>query len=226
MFVRFRSQGQRLYLSLVETERANGKSRQNHVAALGSLADPSSVTDRAIFWTELGPRLARLSNRVDAGAQTAILAAIHARFPMATTAERQAAQIDAARIDESFWAKIEDMQAELAEGHRQVAAKATNQAQEAEAAAADAKEHRDRAKARIADIEAGKLGSDRHPPTREELWKLIGWTERDQQHADRLQMIEQILGADGLDRLAEYLTKGNKRSERVRTRRFLLGLIR
>jgi hypothetical protein len=166
MFVRFRSQGRRLYLSLVETERANGKSGQIDVAGLGSLADPPSVTDRGIFWSELGPRLARLSNRVDTGAQAAILAAIHVRVPMATTEERRAAQLEAARIDENFWAKIEDMQGERAEGHRHVAAKATSQAQEAEAAAADAKEHPGRAKARIADIEAGKLGPDRHPPTR------------------------------------------------------------
>jgi hypothetical protein len=39
-----------------------------------------------------------------------------------------------------------------------------------------------------------------------------------------LLMIEEILGPDGLDRLSEYLT--SKRSERARTRRFLLQLIR
>jgi hypothetical protein len=55
---------------------------------------------------------------------------------------------------------------------------------------------------------------------------LIGWTWRDQQHADRLGMIEEILGPDGLERLAEHLTKGNIRTERARTRRFLLQLIR
>jgi hypothetical protein len=40
---------------------------------------------------------------------------------------------------------------------------------------------------------------------------LIGWTRRDQQHANQLLMIEEILGPDGLDRLSEYLTKGSKR---------------
>src|SRR6516165_10028860 len=103
MFVRFRTAGARLQLAIVETERRDGAVRQAYVASLGSLPDPPSANDRAVFWAQLAPRLGRLGNRLDPDTQAAILAQIHARLPMATTDERQATQLDRARDDESFW---------------------------------------------------------------------------------------------------------------------------
>jgi hypothetical protein len=64
MFVRFRRAGSRLQVSLCESRRAAGMVRQEHVAALGSIAEPMTIAGRIAFWLELRPRLDRLSNRI------------------------------------------------------------------------------------------------------------------------------------------------------------------
>jgi hypothetical protein len=42
MFTRFRQAGHRLQVSLVETRRADGRVRHEHVASLGSIRDPAN----------------------------------------------------------------------------------------------------------------------------------------------------------------------------------------
>jgi|SRR5262244_2412646 len=46
MFVRFRDAGRRLQVSLVETRRADGKVRHEHIASLGSIVMPTTVLSR------------------------------------------------------------------------------------------------------------------------------------------------------------------------------------
>ena len=60
MFIRFRSDGARLYVSLVRTRRVEGKVRQEYLASLGSITVSPSVADRIAFWARLHERLAKL----------------------------------------------------------------------------------------------------------------------------------------------------------------------
>jgi hypothetical protein len=91
MFVRFRERGHRLHCSLVETRRADGRVRQEHIGSLGSTAAAPSVRDRLEFWERLHGRMAKLGNRVDSAAQAKLLGEVHARIPMVTLDEAQAA---------------------------------------------------------------------------------------------------------------------------------------
>jgi hypothetical protein len=231
MFVRFRQSARRLALSLVETRREGGKVRHEHVASLGSLPNPPSANDRAVFWAKLQPRLMRLGNRLDRDTQAAILAQIHERLPMASTDDRKDAQLARAHDEKAFWSKIEAMQAESAEGYRRLADKAQQDAAKADAAVADAKSHRDRINARIADIEAGKLGSDTtaKPLTREEMRKMMGMTRAEMQHCMRVSMVADILGDGAFWRenreLVEKLHKRQRRAERANSKRRLLELL-
>ena len=87
MFVRFRQAEHRLQLSLVETHRDGDTVRHEHVGSLGAIATPPTVADRAAFWEQLIKRLAALGERVD---YAAVIAAIAARVPPVTDAERHA----------------------------------------------------------------------------------------------------------------------------------------
>ena len=62
--------------------------------ASGSIPLSPSAADRIAFWTKLHQRLDALSNRVDAAQRGAILTAIHARNPMPTLDDQQAAQLE------------------------------------------------------------------------------------------------------------------------------------
>jgi hypothetical protein len=102
MFVRFRRAGSRLQVSLCESRRAAGMVRQEHVAALGSIAEPMTIAGRIAFWLELRPRLDRLSNRIG-DSQIKILDAVHARIPMVTVDEQRELQRQNAEADAKFW---------------------------------------------------------------------------------------------------------------------------
>jgi hypothetical protein len=77
----------RLQLSLAETHRDGDTVRHEHVGSLGVIATPPTVADRAAFWEQLIKRLAALGERVD---YAAVIAAIAARVPAVTDAERHA----------------------------------------------------------------------------------------------------------------------------------------
>jgi hypothetical protein len=129
MFVRFRTTTSKLQVSLIATRRSAGKVRHEHIASLGSAAIASPPSDRIVFWTRLRARLARLADRLDAEAQSAILAAVHARIPMPTQDEHHAEQLARARADAMFWetlhglhtARIEDGRALQAHGKLMIA---------------------------------------------------------------------------------------------------------
>lgn len=108
MFVRFR-------------RRVDGKVRPEHIAALGSVGDPATVAERVAFWGQLHRRLDKLSNRIGADDQAKIIGAIHARIPMVTIDEQCALQRENAEADEKFWSGLQDMNAEQAEGHKDIA---------------------------------------------------------------------------------------------------------
>jgi hypothetical protein len=50
MFARFRQRQNRLFVSLVEARRADGKVRQEHIASLGSIDIEQSLAERLAFW--------------------------------------------------------------------------------------------------------------------------------------------------------------------------------
>jgi hypothetical protein len=115
---------------------------------------------------------------------------------MASTDERKGAQLARARDEEAFWSTIAEMQSDKAEGYCQLAAKAGESAAKADATEANANRHRERAKARIADIEAGKLGPDSaaKPLTRDDTRKMAGMTRAEMQDCMRVSMMAEILG--------------------------------
>src|SRR5271170_4744922 len=59
-----------------------GKVRQEHVAALGSVPPDMTPADRLEFWTRVHPRLARLDNRFDSATRAKVLGELHAKVPM------------------------------------------------------------------------------------------------------------------------------------------------
>jgi hypothetical protein len=49
MFIRFRQTKTRLQVSLIETRRAGGKVHHEHIAMLGTVDVPPTVTERIVF---------------------------------------------------------------------------------------------------------------------------------------------------------------------------------
>ena len=118
MFVRFRQSGHRLQVSLAESRRVDGRVRQEHIAALGSIDEPPSVNERIEFWQRLVERFAKLSNRIDGAMQGKILGDVHARIPMVTVEEQRALQLENAQADEKLWAGLHDISQGLVDGQR------------------------------------------------------------------------------------------------------------
>jgi hypothetical protein len=155
MFVRFRDTKHRLQCSLVETRRVAGRVHHEHIAQLGSIEAPPSVRERIEFWHRLHDRLAKLGNRVDPAAQAKVLGAVHARIPMVTLDEIEAAKLENAEADERFWSGLQDMHQDQANGHKQLAATAERVAAAGEAAATEAGANAAAAKERAARIRQG-----------------------------------------------------------------------
>jgi hypothetical protein len=150
MFVRFRQTPSRLQVSVVEGRRVGGKVRHEQIAGLGSILVPAAIADRVAFWARLHQRFARLSNRIGAEDQEKIIGSVHARIPMITIDDMRAVQRENAEADEKFWSGLQDMNAGMAEGHKEVAANSARIAADAEAGAAAAAEKAAVAKDRIA----------------------------------------------------------------------------
>jgi len=130
MFARFRQVRDRLKVSIVETARTDAGVRQSHVASLGSVPLSPSPADRVRFWVRVHQRLATLSNRLDDKTRSAIMAALHARIPIPTAEDQEAAQNAGREANANLFATLRDKHRGLAEVHRQAA--------EREAAAAEA----------------------------------------------------------------------------------------
>jgi hypothetical protein len=213
MFVRIRKPRGRLQFSLVETRRINGHVVHEHVAGLGSIADPPSIRDRLEFWKQLHERLVRLSNRVDPETQAKILGAICPTVPMVTADEQRALQLENAEADEQFWSTLEGLHASGVEDQKGLAAtveRAIASGQEGAAAAAAqlavARERVERIK-KGEDVQGG-LGK---PPRREDFERILREAGVDPEHCIR---VHKVCEAFGYKRVFETIMKAKDRSER------------
>jgi hypothetical protein len=195
MFVRFRQTKHRLQVSLVETRRVADRVRHEHVASLGAVPVPPSLQDRLAFWQRLHERLSRLSNRVPTDIRGKVLGDIHARIPMVTLDQVQAAKIEAAEADEQFLSRLHGMHTEQMEGHGRLIAGAEGQlaAQKAEAekcaaAATEAKDRIERLK-RGEDVASGLT-----KPDWEKMLRESGWTTRAVNYARLLAEVSNAFG--------------------------------
>jgi hypothetical protein len=222
MFVRFRQAKHRLQVTLAENRRMDGRVRQEHVASLGSVPVPPSLQDRLAFWQRLHERLSRLSNRVLADIQGKILGDIHARIPMVTLDEVQAAKIEAAEADERFLSRLHGMHTEQMEGHGRLIAGAEGQiaaikaeAEKCAAAATDAKDRIERLK-RGEDVASGLT-----KPDWEKMLRESGWTTRDINHARLLSEVSHGFGNEEVRKLVWARREKLARREEMRIVRHL-----
>jgi hypothetical protein len=221
MFVRTRRTGARLQLSLIETTRAGGKVRSEHVAALGSVPVSPATADRVAFWDRLHQRLAGLANRLDPEAQGKILGAVHASVPMPTIADQRAVQLENAKADVALWAGLRDMNAATAGDHKALVAKAESKIVASEAEATKAAEHAAAAEGRVARIEKGETvaGGFGAPIDVRQILADAGWTEEDMRWASFLGALGENAFADLLDMtIAEH-----ERAEKALHRAILRG---
>ena len=187
MFARFRQTKHRLQVSLVETRRIDGKVRHEHVASFSSVEVPPSVEDRITFWQRLHERLAKLSNRVDVTAQTKILGDIHARIPMVTLDEQQAAKLENAKAEERLWSNIHDLHAGTVEDHKGLGAIVERKVAEGQVEMATAATYRDAAKEQRELLERGEDvpgGLSKSRPF-EQILRDAGWSTSDIERSHR-----------------------------------------
>jgi hypothetical protein len=135
MFVRFRTTGRRLQVSVLETRRTAGKVANEHIASLGSVEVPMTVAGRQAFWAHLWERLPKLSNRIGADDQVKIRNAVHARIPMVMPEEANAAEA-------AYWQEYSAVWAGFAAGEREHAAEEIKRAEADERVAAIFAENR------------------------------------------------------------------------------------
>jgi hypothetical protein len=225
MFVRFRQTPYRLQLSIVETRRANGKVRHEHVASLGSVPQPLTVAKRVTFWAGLHERLGRLSNRLDAAARAKLMDEVHARVPMVTADERQAMQLEAARTNAKQQAALRDVLTDEATSHRLTAKNAATR-EAITKAAADALDNQAKtSQAHVEAIERGETveGAADEPEDLRALLKTLGFTAADLRH---FQWMAATIPEDRLSDVAEELTRLRSKSERRRLKRAARTVLR
>jgi hypothetical protein len=200
MFVRFRQSNGRLYASLVETRRVEGRVHQDHVAALGAVDDPPSIRARLKFWAKLPDRLARLANRIGAEEAAGIYAAIHTRVPMVTLDEQRELQKETAEADQRFWSMVRDAQAATAQDHEALGKKIEHTVAESRRAAAEADAKAALAKQRLDALARGEAidGGFEKPMSRAEMLAALGWTERDARRAALLVDVTAVAGDDSV----------------------------
>jgi hypothetical protein len=203
MLVRFRRRHCRLSASLLESHRVRGKRHpcSKHVAELGSIAMPMDVAGRFAFWQALYQRLARLGNRISPEQQAAIMSKVHERIPMVSIPEQRSLQRENAEEDVRFWDTMEEMHAEQAEGHNELADMAGNRAKDHAAEATKAREAAAKAKERLVLLERGEAVSG--GVSRADVGALLksaGWTAADIKHALVLAELERLGLADAFIR--------------------------
>jgi hypothetical protein len=222
MFVRFRQTERRLQVSLVESRRAGGKVRHDHIASFGSVEVPPSVRSRVKFWLRLSERLAHLGNRIDAAMQEKILGDIHARIPMVTLGEQRDLKTENAKADERFWSLLKDLHESTASDHEGMATAAQSAAADGRAVAADAKTKAAEAAERIARIERGEdiAGGLSEPINIERFLRAAGWRTRDLDNARMLSDVSQAYGNEIVMReIVDKSVAASNRAKRAVVRR-------
>lgn len=205
MFVRFRQTARRLQMSLIETRRLEGKVRHEHVASLGSVPLAMGPADRIAFWIKLHQRLATLSNRLDDKTRLAILTAIHARVPIPTTEDQEAARSIGRESNAAFFASLRDKHRALADNHRREA--------ERETAAAET----------VDGLEATYASRPMTHADMRRFLRAMGWTAADMRHAQELAALCERWGDD---RIISVLSEEHKQAGERASRRAVRGLKR
>jgi hypothetical protein len=204
MFARFRKNKTRLQISLVTPRRVAGKVTQEHVGSLGSIADPASAYDRLEFWQRLHERLARLGNKMAAGDLAKVMAAVHARVPMVTTAEQRELKIKTAEEAARLAQSMHDMHADSVAGTKGLIARAAAGVSQGEAAMADLAKDAAESNERLDRLRKGEDAPAKisRPMTGAEFMKAIGWTKADLRNARVLQQLHEIGATDDAIRAA------------------------
>ncbi len=194
MFTRFRKTKTRLQVSLVATRRAASKVTHEHVASLGSIADPADAYDRLEFWQRLHERLARLGNRIDAATVANVMTAVHERIPMVTPDEQRDLKLKTAEENARLARSLHDMNAETVAGQKGLIARAQVSLTEGEAAMADLAKDAAGAADRAARLRRGEdaPGKISRPMTREEFKKAMGWSDADVRHVKVVQKLYEL----------------------------------
>jgi hypothetical protein len=215
MHVRFRLQHNRLQISLVTASRINGRVRQEHVAALGSVPPDMTVQDRVAFWTQVHPRLARLGNRLGPAGHAKVLGELHARVPMATAAEQDAAAIDGkaarkigiARHNVEVWAKVRDDSRWMIEQKKALIATLEKQIAEDTALAMEAHRFAKAEQDKVNRLKGGEDVDVGEAIDMRAILKQAGWTAADFRRADRLCQI----GEEGRQELKAVMHEARDR---------------
>jgi hypothetical protein len=143
-----------------------------------------TVAGRVEFYRRTSERFKSLGNRIGAEDKKKIVAALRARIPPVTDDEIRTVQRENAEADEKFWSGLQGMNAEMAEGHKELAAKSARIAADAEAGAVHAGAKAAAAKDRIERLAKGEdvKGGLGKPMTREDYEKILtgaGWSRDD-----------------------------------------------
>jgi hypothetical protein len=155
MFVRFRQSRDCLQVSLVEARRYDGKVRNHHIAALGSIINAPTIADRVVFWQRASERLKALGNRIGPEIEK-VEAALHERVPIPSLDEQRALKLENARAEARIFDTMADLHGALAANHKAVATAANAKRSGNEAASAASAVRAAEARERIAKIEAGE----------------------------------------------------------------------
>ena len=203
MFIRFRSHVRRLQVSIVETRRADGRVRHEHVAGLGSIEVALTVAGRLAFWKGAHERFARLGNRIDGETRGRLMGVVHERIPMVTPEEQQALQREDLEADEKFWADLHDLHAGTVEDTKGLATKVERNIAKGQAELAKAAERRDAARAARERLDRGEdvvSGLGKRMTSRDlvKIMKDAGWKPADFRNAARLGEIHRLGGSDEL----------------------------
>ena len=223
MFAQFREKPARLQVSLIETCRVGGKVRHEHIASLGSIALPLSISDRIAFWRRLHERLARLANRIGVETQPKILGAIHAKVPMVTADEQQSLKLENAEADERFWASLRSMHEAAANDQQQLVANAEAAIAQNRFAAENAAKNATEAEDRIERIKRGDdvPGGLSAPPNFEQILRDAGFTGRDIAHM----RLMATLPEGAIPAISKAAVKAMDRESRAAARRYARTLI-
>ena len=133
-----------------------------------------------------------------------------------TIDDMRAVQRENAEADEKLWSGLQGMNAEQAEGHKEVAAKSARIAADAESRAADAAAKASVAKDRIERLAKGEdvSGGLGKPMTRKDLLKAAGISESQARHAQRVHSLDTATFKEFVQAGIEGMHRGSKSAER------------
>jgi hypothetical protein len=219
MFVRFRQTKYRLQASLVETRRADGKVKHEHVASLGSIETPQSIADRIAFWRKVHDRLAKQGNRIGPS-MGAIIGALHERVPMPTPDEQREFQLQNARRDERFYGTVSEVHAEMVEGHKVLLSSIEKKIADGQAAAKATAERAATARQRIEQIERGEVvaGGLGRPLTYEDMVEVLkrsGFTASDIRHFQNVAALDESAFAEYVQECQRRLLRADEGRKQV-----------